>query len=251
MKNIFLLFSILILVFSSCEKEDDQANKAIIIAGSGIISDEVDDFRILLGDPLNNTTGVTGGRREISWDGLPDDLVGQPLPLRLFNPLGPNAPVSMQRGLAYIAGGQFKISNENFKEVNADGITELIPFSGNKLFANVSENDWEIEFEVPGQQVGASVLGFGAVFTDVDVENSVSLEFFNQDKSLGKYYVPKRQGENPHSFLGVYFHKGDAITRIAVSHPAKLIDGNKDISNGGPDDLVALDDFFYDEPIVR
>lgn len=234
----------------ACEKNDD-GQQLTIVKGSGDISDEIDAFRMLLGDPLNNSTGVNGGRREINWDGVADDLVGQPLPSRLFNPTGPNAPVGMQRGLAYISGGAFQVSNVNFSNINEHAGSELVPYSGSKVFANISANDWEIEFEVPGQQVGAAVRGFGAVFTDVDLENSVSLEFFNQNESLGKYFVPTRTDDHPFSFFGLHIKKGGKITRVLVSHPAKISDGRIDVSNGGTDDLLALDDFFYDEPVAR
>jgi hypothetical protein len=119
------------------------------------------------------------------------------------------------------------------------------------VFANIAANDWEIEFEIPGQDVGASVRGFGAVFTDVDDEASVSLEFYNGSRSLGKFFVPKRNTSTSHSFLGVYFPNDEWITSIKVHHEGKLAENSKDVSDGGNEDLIALDDFFYDEPVVR
>jgi len=248
MKNIFVAIAV-ILILTSCEK--GESNEPIIIKGSGEINDEIDAFRNLLGDPLNNTTGVTGGRREIDWDGVPDDLMGQALPNDFFNPVGPGAVVSRQRGLAYVSGGEFRVSNTGFSDLNDSGADQLIPFSGDKVFANISSIDWEIEFEEPGQHIGASVRGFGAVFTDVDKESSVFLEFFNGTKKLAKIFVPKKNDSSPHSFLGIYFSNGDVITRIRVHHGGRLIENEKDITDGGSADLIALDNFFYDEPIAR
>ena len=148
-----LFFVVLLSAFiSSCDKEETGKN-ATVIAGSGIISDEVDAFRTLLGDPLNNTTGVSGGRREVNWAGLPDIVVGLPLPGNLFNPVGPGVPQDLQRGLGYVSDGEFRVSNNQFSEVNPGASTGFSSFSGDKLFANISSNDWEIEFEIPGQIV--------------------------------------------------------------------------------------------------
>jgi hypothetical protein len=149
-----------------------------------------------------------------------------------------------------VSDGEFRVSNNQFSEVNPEASSGFSSFSGDKLFANISSNDWEIEFEIPGQAVDASVRGFGAVFSDVDESNSTSLEFFNHDRSLGKFFVPRRRAGSTHSFLGVHFGENEYITRIRVSHRGRLADG-KDVSNGGADDLVALDDFFYDEPVLR
>jgi hypothetical protein len=108
-----------------------------------------------------------------------------------------------------------------------------------------------VDFEIPGQAIPASVKGFGAVFSDVDAENTTSLEFFNGTRSLGKFFVPARAAGSSFSFLGVRFNNDERITKVRVSHQGKLSDGQKDISAGGPADLVALDDFLFSEPIQR
>lgn len=249
MKSIFFL-AIVISVFVSCDKDDEQ-RLPTVIAASGDVQDEIDVFKQLLGDPLNTSPGASGGRREIDWEGVPDELMGTELPADFFNPTDPGAPATRQRGLAYVSNGQFRVSNSGFSDINQSAATQLTAFSGNKIFANVAANDWEIEFEVPGQNVGASVRGFGAVFTDVDRDSTVSLEFFKGNKSIGKYYVPKRQELSSHSFLAVYFSNGEIITRIRVHHEGRLIENSVDVSNGGTEDLIALDNFFYDEPAVR
>jgi hypothetical protein len=42
---------------------------------------------------------------------------------------------------------------------------------------NVNSALWEIKFQQPGQLTEAFVKGFGAVFSDVDTEQTTSLEF--------------------------------------------------------------------------
>jgi len=254
MKENIVHFGFLLSVLSglsSCSKESSASKDIIVIEATGSIQSKMDEFRHLLGDQLNTTTGVTGGRREINWDGIADDMVGKDLPLDFFNPTAPGAPEARQRGLAYAAGGQFRVSNSNFQEVNSNAASQFQSFSGSKTFANVSKNAWEIVVEKAGKAIPASTRGFGAVFSDVDVQHSTSLEFFNGEKSLGQFFVPPHDAGSSFSFLGVYFNTEERITRIRVQHDGILSDGQKDISDSGPKDLVVLDDILYSEPVAE
>ena len=238
------------VVFSGCSKNKDEAplnDNIVVVTATGDINADLNEFRQLLGEQLNTTPGVVGGRREINWDGVPDGLLNQKLPENFFNPIGEQASVSNQRGLVYSAAGNFQVSKTNFAEVNASAATELSSFSGNKIFANVSGNKWDVEFQVAGKALAASVKGFGIVFTDVDLPKSTSLEFFDGERSLGKFFAPAKDGSN-FSFLGVYF-KNEKITRVRIEHEGQLDQGQNDVSNNGPADLVAMDNFLYNEPV--
>lgn len=252
MKNsLAYVFAAALAVFnSSCEK-DSAADDAIVISATGDITPKINEFRQLLGSTLNTTPGAVGGRREVNWDGIPDNLLGQPLPNDFFNTVGDSVPASRQRGLVYAAGsGDFRVSKTNFSEVNQKAVGEFAAFSGDKSFANVSNNLWEIYPKVPGKAEDATVKGFGIVFSDVDTQNGTYLEFFNGSSSLGKFYVPQHNATSSFSFLGVYF-RTQKITSIRVVHQGRLADGQDDITNGGPKDLITLDDFLYDEPVKR
>lgn len=254
-KLLFATMSVAILsvgqfIATGCDKENDK-EEITVIKGSGNINDEVNAFRTVLGEPLNNIPGATGGRREVNWDAVPDSLVGHSLPQKFFNPTDPGSPPALQRGLKYTAPGEFRVSNNQFAEVNTQVAGEFASFSGGKVFANINSLAWEVDFEVPGQAVPASVKGFGAVFSDVDTENTTSLEFFNGTRSLGKFFVPAHDATSSFSFLGVRFNNNERITKIKVTHPGKLADGQKDISAGGPADLVVLDDFLFSEPVAQ
>src|SRR5436190_18832738 len=138
-------------VFSACSKNKDEAslnNNIVVVTATGDINAQLDEFRQLLGAQLNTTPGVVGGRREINWDGVPDALLNQKLPENFFNPVDEQASVSNQRGLVYSAAGNFQVSKTNFAEVNPSAATQLSSFSGNKIFANVSANKWDVEFQV-------------------------------------------------------------------------------------------------------
>ncbi|HTE23546.1 hypothetical protein [Flavitalea sp.] len=250
MKKTFLALLTLSVLFNSCKKDMVDENP-VVIQGNGSIEDEIDAFRQLLG-PLNSGSATTSGRREVNWDAVPDNQLGKPLPNDFFNPTGPGALAARQRGLVYTSvAGSFVVSKSNFEDINVLAAGSFKPFSGTNTFANTSSSLWEVGFQVPGQATSASVRGFGAVFSDVDVPNESYLEFFNDDKSLGKFFIPVHDANSSFSFLGVQFRANQKVTRVVVSHPGILSAGQADISNGGPKDLIVLDDFLYSEPTIQ
>jgi hypothetical protein len=176
-------------------------------------------------------------------------MIGQALPNDFFNPTEPGASIAQQRGLIYAAGaGEFQVSNTNFSDIDPASAGEFSTFSGTKAFANVSTNLWPIGFQVAGETTAAFSKGVGIVFSDVDLPNSTSLEFFEGEKSLGKFFVPPHTTTSSFSFLGVYFPGNERITKVQVKHDGILSDGQKDVSAGGQHDLVIFDDFIYGEP---
>jgi hypothetical protein len=239
------LFALLI-TGPACNKEKGES-AVMVFTASGDITAKLTAFRDQLGT-LNTTTGHTAGRREINWDGVPDNMTGLKLPADFFNPTAAGSPEGRQRGLVYAGSADAMVSKTGFSEVNSLAVSEFSSFSGNKIFAVVNASSWPVEFRVAGQTTAASVKGFGAVFSDVDNPYSTFIEFFNGEKTLGKYYVPAHDVTGSFSFLGVYF-PNDIITRVVVTHEGMLQQGEKDISQGGSKDLVALDDFIYSEPV--
>ncbi|HZH66147.1 MAG TPA: hypothetical protein VEY10_14720 [Flavisolibacter sp.] len=249
MKGIFLLGHFFCILFLfSCKKEKEAKNEVTIYKASGDISTEINRFRNSVGN-LNTTPGAVGGRREINWDGVPDSMLNKALPTDFFNTVGNNIPASRQRGLVY-DDGEFQVSATNFVHLNNEAATEFSSFSGNKSFANISRLDWPVGFRVAGETTPATVTAFGMVFSDVDLEGSVALAFFDGEKSLGKFFVPPHDANSSFSFLGVKFYNSK-ITKVKVSHQGKLSDGQKDISQGGVADLVVVDDLIYSEPVKQ
>ena len=237
-----------LLFLGSCSKDNDEKLRFTVYQSSGDISVVMNQFRNALGD-LNTAPGASGGRREVNWDGVADSLLNRAFPKNFFNQVGDNVPASLQRGLAYDEG-EFQVSATKFSHVNSDAASQFSSFSGNKVFANLNNDLWPIGFEVAGQATPATVKAFGMVFSDVDTENSTSLEFFEGNVSLGKFFVPAHDASGNFSFLGVYFHNRN-VTKVLVQHQGRLADGQKDISQGGSKDLVVMDDLIYSEPIKR
>jgi hypothetical protein len=257
-KNFFsitVIAGLVALLVIGCNRDDDD-DAVTVISKNGDINSALNQFRQLLGATLNTTPGAVGGRREINWDGVPDSLMNKPLPDRFFNPVGTDPALApRQRGLTYVptpapGAGAFMVSNNNFSPINDKATGEFAAFSGNKTFSNTTSLVWQIDPEPPGIAAPATVKGFGIVFSDVDKDSSTFLEFFNETRSLGKFFAPKHDNTTSFSFLGVYF-KNEKVTSIRVGHEGFLAANEQDISQGGTKDLVILDDFLYDEPVAK
>jgi len=121
-------------------------------------------------------------------------------------------------------------------------------FSPQRLFTALGSDVVDVNFFVPGSTTPAFTTAFGAVFTDVDLANITSLQFFDlSNQLLGTFFAPVGPVPNGSlSFLGVEFNAGETIGRVRITS------GNSAL---GPSetaglDLVVMDDFIYAEPRV-
>jgi len=268
----FLLASLVITSFASCSKNPsylkDQSeinslsqtnesirleprSEAIVFKATGDIDSTLKSFRDLLG-PLNSAPNVGPGRREVNWDGGPAQLTNNNLfPGDFFAATDPALPNGRKRGLLNTTPGTgFSISDSGFSFINAGYPDQFKAFSPKKTFIAVGSTITDNFFRVPGKNIGASVQGFGVVFSDVNNASSTSMDFYNGDRLLGSFKVPNVGNNNPggFSFLGVYF-PNEKVTRVRIfSGSAALSATQNDLSNGGGEDLVVMDDFIYSEP---
>ena len=225
--------------------------EVIVIKAAGNINAALKEFRDLLGT-LNSKPGATGGRREVNWDGGPADKTNNNLfPGDFFAATDPNLPDVRKRGLINTTPGTgFSISDNDFSFLNAKYDDQFDDFSPAKTFIAVGSNITDNFFKVPGTNIDATVKGFGVVFSDVNNASSTSMEFYNGDRLLGSFKVPNVGNNNPggFSFLGVYF-PNEKVTRVRIfSGSAALSATQNDLSDGGGEDLVVMDDFIYSEP---
>jgi hypothetical protein len=222
------------------------ALESIVISSSGAIEADVNAFRALLGNPNNGGAAgqQPGGRREVNWDGVPAALSNGPVfPASFFNS-------NSTRGLEYqVTTGALEVSNQSFTDIEPEYRGDFLPFSGTKLFSPVGTNVSSIRFAVAGTQQKAAVRGFGVVFADVDAEGSARVDVFDVNGDvIARLQAPARSDRRGASFVGIVFRSA-VIGRVEItSGTAHLSPGVLDVSDGGTEDLVVMDDLLYGEP---
>jgi hypothetical protein len=243
--RIALAASAFVLAFSSIA----VANPIVFTAAGAnpaSIQSTVDTFRTTLGSLNPNVAGSFGsGRREINWDGVPDALSApNNLPPNFFNVNSPRGAVFSTPGTGFQVSANAGVGPVRFDNLNAGYSAQFQTFSPQRLFTSLGSNILDVNFFVAGSNTPAFVSGFGSVFTDVDLANLTSIEFFDQNNlSLGKFFVPV--DNNGLSFLGVFFNGGELISRVRITS------GNLNVGatdNGATTDVVVMDDFIYGEP---
>jgi PEP-CTERM motif len=204
------------------------------------IQTTVEQFRGDLGNPNNgNAPGpLPDGRREINWDGGGSATTPAGTPFAgfqvtrgaLFTTPGTGFVQAPPSGLATTFG------NNTYQTI-------FQTFSPLRLFAVMGSNVLDVTFTVPGfPGVPALTSGFGAVFTDVDLTNTTSLEFFDiNNLSLGIFFAPT--ANNGLSFLGASFGE-PIVSRVRITLGNAPLGPN----DGNGVDVVAMDDFIYGEP---
>jgi hypothetical protein len=223
-------------------------------AGSAAdLTPTVNAYRALLGEPNNGAMvgSQPSGRREINWDGVPDNLAAPALlPPDFFNTVSP-------RGAVFFSskGDKFQVSANSvnptntpvrFGNINPQYPDIFTTFSPQRLFTPLDTNKMQIRFFVPGSTNPATVKGFGAVFTDVDRANSSKIELFDRwgHRILWQYVPRGTQPSQSLSFLG--------FKTTADIFEVRITSGNAPLSPTNTDsrrrDIVVMDDFLYAEP---
>jgi hypothetical protein len=222
---------------------------SVTFSGSGsnaaAIQAAVDSFRATLGALNPNVAGsFASGRREINWDGVSDNLSApNNLPANFFNVNSPRGVVFSTAGTGFQVSANASVGNVEFDNINATYSGIFQTFSPQRLFTSLGSNVMDVNFFVPGSSTAATVFGFGIVFTDVDLANTTSIEYFDVNgQSLAKAFAPIFN--NGLSFLGVLFNAGERVGRVRITSGNTALGPN----DGGTVDVVAMDDFLYSEP---
>jgi FG-GAP-like repeat len=219
----------------------------------------VDQFRTDLGGANNGVGGsFTSGRREINWDGVPDNF-SEPnnFPPNFFNTNSPRGVVfNAIEDATGAALNQFAVSSTTasgvpvrFGNLNTTYTNIFQTFSAQRLFTARNTHILEVNFFIPGTKIPATVSGFGVVFADVDSatggNRSLIRVYAADGTQLSAASAPVL--DNGLSFVGISFNAGERIARVVIeSGNAALSSTNIDGVNGV--DIVAMDDFIYGEP---
>ena len=215
-------------------------------ANAASITDTVDAFRAALGNPnnANNPGPLPSGRREINWDGGGAVING-------------TAPVTPFTTFQDIRGATFTTPGTGLTQAAATGgllSLDLInpqyaalfaPFSANRLFAPIGSNITDGAFSIPGTggTTPAGVMGFGAVFSDVDLAGT-SIAFATAAGEI-LLAVPTFPGDQTFSFLGILLAPGEGlITGVRIVTGTTALGP---LESPGVD-LVVMDDFIFGEP---
>jgi hypothetical protein len=219
----------------------------------------VDQFRADLGGSNNGVGGsFRTGRREINWDGVPDNF-SEPnnFPGNFFN-------VNSPRGVMFTsiedatgaALNHFAVSANvasgvpvRFANINAAYDDFLQTFSAQKLFIARNTHMMEVTFLIPGTSIPATVKGFGMVVADVDSATGGNRTLIRVYGTDGAQLAAASAGvqDGGLSFVGISFNAGERIARVVIeSGNAALSASNNDGVDGV--DIVAMDDFIYGEP---
>ncbi|MEO7361368.1 MAG: hypothetical protein ABI120_13635, partial [Gemmatimonadaceae bacterium] len=199
-----------------------QIVTAVASTSTATIGSFADAFRTSLG-PLNaNVAGSFGsGRREINWDGVPNDLAApNALPADFFNVTSPRGVVLSTPGTGFaVSANASSAAAVNFGNIDPTFATRFAPFSAQRLFTPIGSNITDVSFFIPGLTNAAVSTGFGVVFSDVDLNTSTSLEFFDSlNGSMGIFNAFGIGGVNQSfSFLGVRFTGGQAFSRVRIT----------------------------------
>lgn len=240
-----------------------SSGTSIVFSASGAnaaaIQSTVDAFRSALGGVNNgNAAGpLATGFREINWDGGgATNGTTAVTPFTVFQNTRGSTFTTPGSGLTQtpITGGTVDIIpggglQGSLADINPTYATTFATFSPLRLFTPIGSNITDGTFSLPGTggAVPATVSGFGVVFTDVDLANTTSIQYFDaSNTSLGTFFAPSRAGDATFSFLGVAFTtEGIARVRITTGNSAL---GPTDGSAFGAVDVVAMDNFIYSEP---
>ena len=208
----------------------------------------VDAYRAALG-PLNpNVAGsFASGRREINWDGVPDAFAApHNLPPGFFNANSPRGAVFFTPGTGFQVSADD--SNPTSTPVRFGNLHPVFPdlfstFSPQRLFIALDSNITETFFFVPGSPVGATVTGFGAVFTDVNSSGSTTIDYLDVKGNVlfSRTVLPGTTNRGSLSFLGVTFDAGEKVFAVRITS------GDRNPETPAHD-VVAMDDFIYAEP---
>ena len=243
-------------LFAICLAAQFANAAAIVQSAAGLtvasITPTRDAFRTDLGGgTVAGANGSFGGlRREINWDGVPDSLSAlNLLPFNFFNSNSARGAEFSTPGTGFQVSSTAAVGSINFGNIDPSYTSTFAPFSPQRLFTALGSNIVDVNFFLPGTATPAGVKGFGSVFSDVDLANTTSIQYFSTlGASLGTFFVPASLGTQTFSFLGVSFNAGEMIGRVRITSGNRALGAGVTDQNGDLRDVVVMDDFLYGEP---
>lgn len=199
---------------------------------------------------------ATGARREINWDAVPDALSSpNAFPADFFNQVSPGGrargTLFSTPGTGFEVSANSGIAPTQFDNINPTYSADFQDFSAQRLFTAVGSNVVDVNFFKSGQPTRTGLVNsFGVVFSDVDLANTTSIEYFDlAGNSLGTFFAPALVGDESFSFLGVTFDSA-IVNRVRITNGNAALGAGVNDENGNPTDLVVMDDFLFSEAVA-
>ena len=248
MRRILLVLTAIFSLYATAVQADPVVRSATGPSPE-VIQPTVDQFRLDLGNPNNGVGGTfETGRREINWDGVPDQFSSPAaFPADFFNKNSPRGVVFSTPGSGFGVSRTAAQGQVRFADIEPTYASSFQTFSPQRLFSPVGSTVTDVDFFVPGKPDRLGVKGFGAIFSDVDVPASSKVQWFDAAGNLLlEREVPATAISGGLSFLGATFDGAAPVARVRItSGTAPLAAG---VTDAGARDVVVLDDFIYGEP---
>src|SRR6266513_1398523 len=245
-----LIIMPLLLLIAAVTTARDQVIESATGTAAASITAARDAFRLDLGGGIvAGANGSFGGlRREINWDGVPDAFSApNNLPADFFNVNSPRGVVFATPGTGFQVSANAGIAPIQFDNIDPTYSQTFEPFSPQRLFTSLGSNVVDVDFFVPGTTKPATTNGFGAIFSDVDLAFTTSIELFDtHSNSLGTFFVPATPGSETFSFLGISF-VDSVIAHVRITSGNFPVGSGVTDQNGDLRDVVTMDDFLYGE----
>ena len=217
-------------------------------ADAAAITPTRDAFRAAIGG--GNAAGANGSfggvRREINWDGVPNNFADSNLmPANFFNANSPRGAVFSTPGTGFLVSANAgQVAPTLFGFPN-----DFATFSAQRLFTAVGSNITDVSFFVPGTSTAATTSAFGVIFTDVETSGLTGIQFYDESDTLVYTRLAQTSGNQGLSFVGATV-TGGAISRVRITSGLNTVLANGQLGNPN-DDVVVMDDFIYAEPGAR
>jgi hypothetical protein len=197
---------------------------------------------------VDNFRAALGAHQEINWDaGGTTSTTFNGTPLTTFTDS---------------RGSTFTTPGTGFVQATPEGLdtffsnptysTTFNEFSPLRVFTASGNNLMDVTFSLPGSNgtTPATVSGFGAVFSDVDLANVTRLDLFSSENDLlfSSFVEPGTIAQGSLSFLGLLATGGEQIGRVRISLGTAAL--GPAINDGGLVDLVVMDNVLYSQPVA-
>jgi hypothetical protein len=235
--------------------------------GSGTAT-SLASFESAIGGSKNTTAAPqSGGFRTITWDGVKTngtDMAAGPNSTTVITPNTVGIPLDRFQGSGVYFGAVYAVSGADangntFTQTNPSVAGLFPPFSSPNTFAMFNDNGIDFKFVAPSATntdiTNASSRGFGAVFVNVELPNTTSVQYFNGNTLLATVFAPVGGPGQP-VFVGDLFPSA-IVTRVVLTLGTDAIfkfDGTT-VTPGATDDgvntnLVVTDDWAFAEPVA-